>query len=312
MRETSDIDIRDAFFDEIYNIASRDKDVIFIASDTDAFSLRRYKKDFPEQFMNIGVAEQNLVSVAAGLALSGKKVFIYAIIPFITLRCYEHIKANLCSMNLPVTVIGIGAGLSFGYDGPTHHGICDIAVMRSLPEMVILNPSDSILAKACAQLAYQSNSPSYVRIDKGKFFKLYNNEDNFTDGLKIIEELSDVNIISTGFMTQQAVKVAEELKNQSINVGVVDLYRIKPINTDSLLKVAGRSRQLITLEENSISGGIGSIVSEFLSDNRKSVRLKRIALKDKQYFDYGTREWLHCRYGLDVSSITKAIKEGIN
>ena len=107
------IDIRDAFFDEIYDIASKDKNVIFITADADAFSLRRYKRDFPEQFINVGVAEQNMVLIAAGLALSGKKVFVYSIIPFITMRCYEHIKANICSMDLDVTIIGCGAGLSF-------------------------------------------------------------------------------------------------------------------------------------------------------------------------------------------------------
>ena len=167
--EMSNIDIRDAFFDEIYDIASRDRDVIFITADTDAFSLRRYKKDFPDQFINVGVAEQNMVAVSAGLALSGKKVFIYAIIPFITIRCCEHIKVNICSMNLPVAIIGAGAGLSFGNDGPTHHAMQDIAVMRILPEITILNPCDGPSAAACARIAYESNTPVYVRIDKGEF-----------------------------------------------------------------------------------------------------------------------------------------------
>ena len=306
MAETG-VDIRDAFFDEIYDMASKDRNVLFITADADAFSLRRYKNDFPSQFMNVGVAEQNMVAVAAGLALSGRKVFIYAIIPFITMRCYEHIKVNICSMNLPVTIIGTGAGLSFGNDGPTHHAVQDIAVMRTLPEITILNPGDSPSAAACARLAYKSSTPVYVRIDKGELPALYDESDNFSDGLKVIREISDINIISTGFMSQQAVKVAGELKRRSIDAGVIDLYRIKPVNEALLLKLVGRSKRLITIEEDSITGGIGTIISELLTDNQKNIPLKRIALGDTQCFDYGEREWLHKLYKLDTDSVVEQI-----
>lgn len=288
-------DIRDAFFDEIYNIAAKDKNVVLITADADAFSLRKYKKEFPEQFINVGVAEQNMVLLATGLALAGKKVFIYSIIPFIAMRCFEHIKANICSMNLPVTIIGAGAGLSFSFDGPTHHAVCDIAIMRTLPEITIFNPSDGFLAKASAKSAYESKGPVYIRLDKGEFPDLYRESDNFSDGLKILKEIKDVNIISTGFMSQQAVKIP--------GVGVIDLYRIKPVNKDLLLKIINQSKQLITLEENSIIGGIGSIISEFLSDNQKNIPLDRIALEDKQCFDCGSREWLHKKFGLGADSI---------
>lgn len=303
----NNVDIRDAFFDKIYEIAAKDKDVIFITADADAFSLRRYKKDLPGQFINVGVAEQNMVAVSAGLALSGKKVFIYAIIPFITMRCFEHIKVNICSMNLPVTIIGAGAGLSFGNDGPTHHAMQDIAAMRILPEITILNPSDSISSAACAQIAYKSNSPVYVRIDKGKFPALYNSDDDFACGLKVIKGIKDINIIGTGFMSQQAVRVADELSKLSIGVGVLDLWRIKPVNENLVLKLIGRSKQLITLEENSIVGGIGTVIGELLVHNKKNIPLKRIALEDKQLFDYGSREWLHEYYGLSVNCITRTI-----
>lgn len=306
------IDIRDAFFDQIYDIASKDRDVIFLTADADAFSLRKYKRDFPSQFINVGVAEQNMVDVATGLALSGKRVFIYAIIPFITMRCYEHIKANICGMNLPVTIIGSGAGLSLGNDGPTHHAVQDIAVMRILPEITILNPCDGPSAAACARIAYKTNTPVYARLDKGELPALYSKDDDFSDGLKVIREISDINIISTGFMSQQAVAVADELKGHSINMGVVDLYRIKPINEALLLELVGQSKQLITLEENSVVGGIGTIVSELLTDNQRNIPLKRIGLEDKQHFDYGSREWLHKLYGLDKEAIVEQILRVVN
>lgn len=306
-----DVDIRDAFFDQIYDIAAKDKNVIFITADADAFSLRKYKNDFPERFINVGVAEQNMVTVATGLALSGKKVFIYAIIPFITMRCYEHIKANICSMNLPITIIGAGAGLSFGNDGPTHHAIQDIAIMRILPELTILNPSDSNSANACAQIAYKNNSPTYVRIDKGKFPNFYNKNDDFTNGFKVLKQISEINIISTGFMTKVALEVADILRKKSVNVGVIDIFRLKPINKKMLLQTIGKSTHLISIEENSIVGGLGTIMSEVLIDNKINISLTRIALKDMQCFDYGTRDWLHKLYGINPNEISKKLLKEI-
>jgi len=296
------IDIRDAFFDEVYDIASKDRDVVFVAADADAFSLRRYKQDIPEQFVDVGVAEQNMVDMAAGLALCGKKVFIYAMIPFVTMRCYEHIKATICGMNLPVTIVGAGAGLSFGYDGPTHHAVQDIAVMRVLPEMTILNPCDDVSAAACARIAYDSATPAYVRIDKGTFPTLYDEADDFTMGLKVLQSIQDVTVISTGFTTHRAMDLAD-----AVPVGLIDVYRLKPLNDALLLRLLGQLRHIVTIEENSIIGALGTIVSELLTDNLLSIPLKRIGLSDDQHFAYGSREWLHKQYGLDVDSLMGAL-----
>lgn len=306
-----EIDIRDSFFQEIYDLAKRDKDIVFITADADSFVLRDYKKNLPKQFINVGVAEQNMIAVASGLALSGKKVFVLALIPFVILRCFEHIKVNICSMNLPVTIIGLGAGFASGIDGATHHATDDIAIMRVLPEITILNPSDSTLSASCAQIAYKTRSPVYVRLDKGKFPKFYERDYDYAIGFKIINPLKDVNIISTGFMTREAVKLLQELERESLNAGLIDLYRIKPLNSLSLLKCIDKSKYLITIEENSIVGGIGTVISELLSDNRKNISLKRIALGDKQYFDYGTREWLIKYCGLDVENMAKEILKEI-
>lgn len=305
------IDVRDAFFNEVYDIASRDRNVVFMTADADALSLHRYKHDMPDQFINVGVAEQNMVDVAAGLALCGKKVFIYAIIPFVTMRCYEHIKATICGMNLPVTIVGAGAGLTFGYDGPTHHAVQDIAVMRTLPEMAILNPCDDVSATACARMAYGSTTPVYVRIDKGAFPSRYDKTDDFNGGLKVFREIREVNIIATGFMSQRAVEIADELEKYSVDAGVIDLYRIKPVNETLLLKLIGQSKHLITVEENSIIGGIGTIISELLGDHKRNIPLKRIALQNRQHFDYGGREWLHEHYGLDVNGMVRVILKAL-
>lgn len=303
----SDIDIRDAFFNEVYAIASKDPNVIFLTADMGAFSLNAFKKNLSSQYINVGVAEQNLVSIAAGLALGGKKVFIYSIAPFVTQRCYEQIKIDLSCMRLPVTIIGSGPGITYSSDGPTHHAIQDVAIMRALPEMTILNPSDPATATAAARISYKNDGPVYVRIDKGKLPLLYDNKEDFSDGLALLKAGRDLMIIATGIMVHQAFKVVDELAKHSIDAGIIDLFRIKPINEELLLSVIEKSNRIVTLEEHSIIGGIGSTIGEILVDRGKVLPLKRIAIADKNCVGYGDREWMHSFYGLDVNSITKTI-----
>ncbi|MBI2870515.1 MAG: 1-deoxy-D-xylulose-5-phosphate synthase [Candidatus Omnitrophica bacterium] len=303
----SDKDVRDAFFDEVYTIGGQDKDFVFLTDDMDAFSLRRFKQDFPSQFVNIGVAEQNMINLAAGLSLCGKKVFVYGIASYVTLRCFEQIKVNLCSMNIPVTIIGVGAGFSFSFDGPTHHGTQDIAVMRTLPEITLYNPSDSSAASRCAWLAYEGKGPVYVRLEKGVYPSLGYGEDELADGFKIVRPLQGLNIVSSGFMTHEALRLAEGLKKRDVRAGVVDLFRLKPVRETFLAKVVEKSKVLVTVEDNSLVGGIGTIVGEILADAGVSIRLKRIGVRDKQFLHYGSRAWLHQLNGLDAESLLASV-----
>jgi len=272
-----------------------------------AFSLAKFKKNLSSQYINVGVAEQNLVSVAAGLALGGKKVFIYAIAPFVTQRCYEQIKIDLCCMRLPVTVIGVGAGIAYNSDGPTHHATQDIAVMRALEGITIINPSDPVTSAAAASMSYKENNPVYVRIDKGKWPLLYDEIQDFADGLALLRDGGDVLIVSTGLMVHRALEVAEELSRHSIDAAVLDLYRIKPVNVELLLDVISQSKQVVTLEEHSVIGGIGSIISEILTDQRVALPLKRIGILEKICLGYGDRDWMHSFHGLDVDGIAETI-----
>jgi len=310
--KTSEIDLRDAFFDALYDIAKNDSNVLCLVADMGAYSLNRFKKDLSRQYINVGVSEQNLVSVAAGLALGGKKVFIYAIAPFITQRCYEQIKIDLSCMSLPVPLVGVGAGIAYNSDGPTHHATQDIAALRALPDMTILNPSDSTSASAAARTAYQSGGPVYVRIDKGRFPLLYDTEDSLSDGLALVKDGSDVVIVTTGVMVHRAREVAEELQTHSIDAGIVDVFRLKPTNEKKLLSIVGQYNRIVTLEEHSIIGGLGSMVSEILTDHQKTVPLKRIGLADKLCEGYGDRQWMHEYYGLDAETIEKTIINAMN
>ncbi|MBI4333163.1 MAG: hypothetical protein HY673_18000 [Chloroflexi bacterium] len=299
--------MRDAFFDEVHRIAARDPEVIFLTADMGALSLDKFKAELPDQYVNVGVAEQNLVSVAAGLALGGKKVFIYSIAPFVTQRNYEQIKVDLSGMHLPVTIVGSGPGITYGSDGPTHHAIQDVAIMRALPGMTILTPSDSTMAAAAARIGYKNDGPTYVRIDKGKPPLLYEAGDDFAKGMALLKEGRDVVLVATGIMVPQAFKVAEELAKHSVDAGILDLYRIKPIDEALLLKLLEGSRAVVTIEEHSVVGGVGSAVVEIMADNGKNLPVQRIGIPEENCPGYGDREWMHSCYGLHVEGITRRV-----
>lgn len=307
---TAAVDIRDAFFDHVYELARRDRNLIFLTDDMDAFSLRAFKRDLPAQFINIGVAEQNLVNVAAGLALGGKRVMAYGIVTFITSRCFEQIKLNLCSMRLPVALVGVGTGFSFGFDGPSHHGTQDLAIMRALPEITIYNPSDSALAARCADLAYQADGPVYIRLDKGTFPILTRPGEDGSEGFRVLRPLQDLNLVSTGFMTSEALRIAQALEPRGIRAGVVDLYRLKPVNPRFASTLLARSRRVVTLEDHAIVGGLGSLVSELIADAGASIALQRVAIRDEQFLRYGTRAWFHRLNGIDVESVVERLAAG--
>lgn len=299
-----DIDMRDAFFDSVYEIAARDSNVIFLTADHAAFSLERFKKDMPQRFFNVGIAEQNMVSVAAGLALSGKRVFIYSIVNFVTLRCFEQLSVDVGGMKLPVVVVGVGAGFTYSTDGPTHHGTQDVAAMASIPNFEIFNCSDTVNSQAFARMAYERNGPTYVRIEKGKFPILYESErPDFTPGLATIKKGRDAMIVTSGNLVHTALQAARGLQTEGLDVGVVDLYRIKPLNGPLLIESLGKVPAVLTLEDNMMTGGIGSMVGTVLSENGKTVAFKRVAIGDQHCFRYGDRDWMYTAHGLDPRSV---------
>ncbi len=304
-----DVDMRDAFFDSVYALAAQDLNLIVLTADHGAFSLERFKRDFPRQYFNIGISEQNMVSVASGLALGGKRVFIYSIINFVTLRCFEQINVDLGGMKLPVTIVGVGAGFTYSTDGPTHHGIQDVPVMASVPNLSIFNCSDARNSDAFAKMAYAGGKPAYVRIEKGKFPELYPEGTDFNDGMKVLRRGRDATIIASGYLVHTALAASRELEAQGLDVGVIDLYRIKPLNATLLATNVGESRAVLTLEDNVATGGIGSMVATALMEQGFSLPLRRISLGDRYCYRYGGREWMYSEFGLDSNAVKTAVEE---
>ncbi|OGN33303.1 MAG: hypothetical protein A3F98_00300, partial [Candidatus Yanofskybacteria bacterium RIFCSPLOWO2_12_FULL_41_8] len=218
-------DMRDAFFEELYTLALADSSVVLIHGDQKAHTFEKFKQAIPSQIINGGIAEQNLIGVAAGLTLGGKKVFVHAIASFLTLRCYEQIKVDLGLMGLPVTLVGVGAGYSYGDAGPTHHAVQDLSILRAISGMTILNASDTVSLSRFPEIAHRNtNGPLYIRFDKDNPPPIYTGEENFYAGLAKIRNGKDVIIISTGLMVHRALAVADILNSRGIDIGVVDVY----------------------------------------------------------------------------------------
>lgn len=303
-------DARDAIFGELYEIAIRDPNVIVLSGDTGAFIFKEFKKNLPKQFFNVGVAEQNTMSVAAGLALSGKHVFVFGLANFVTLRCYEQIKIDICCMELPVTILGTGTGYSYSSDGPTHHMTENLSIMRALPGMTVWCPSDYAMAASAVRLAYQTKRPSCILFDKGPFTHIYDQSNhNFSDGLSLLKPGNDIVIITTGIMTSHGLNLVNELKKQGIEAGLIDLYRIKPVNKKLLIDTVRPFKRIVTVEEYTIFGGLGSTVQEILTEKGIPFPIKSFGIPDTCRREVGSREMLRSLDGLDIISLSKAILE---
>lgn len=301
--------MRDAFLDELYDIAREDRQVILLSNDFGAPSLDKFREDCASQFIHIGIAEQNMVNVATGLAMAGKIVYMYSIAPFLPLRCFEQIRVHLSFKRFHVTGVMVGTGYSYDLSGPTHQALEDITIMNTLPGMTILTASDSVMGAAFARMTYENPGPKYVRFDREKLPSLYSEQEDFSDGLGVLREGRDLTIIATGIMVHQALKVADELARHSIDAGIIDLYRIKPLNEELLIGAARKTGRILTIEESFISSGIGSIISGLLADRGEGIKLKRLGIPNQYFSQGGSREELQRLCGLDVDSITRTTLE---
>ena len=302
--------MRDAFFNALNEIAKQDKNVIIITADNGAPTLDQFSQNLPNQFFTVGIAEQHMIGMACWMAGEGKKVYTYAIAPFVTTRVHEFNKLCLGAMNLPIVNLGVGAGYAYDIMGPTHHTVEDITIMRSIPNMKVHSPADSSTAASLAQISYDDPSPQYIRFDRTGIPDLYSNKKvDFKNGLIQVKGGEDLCIIATGIMVHQALEVASELQQEGIKAGVIDLHRIKPITKDLLMKHIQGYLQIVTIEEHLLAGGMGSAIAEIFADEGITTPLLRIGQNDKFVFELGGRQEIWKTHGLDVAGILKQIKE---
>lgn len=308
----NNVSMRDAFFNRLYSIAVKDKNVMLVTADMGAPSLDQFRDKLKRQFINVGIAEQNMMTVAAGLALNGKTVFTYAIMPFVTTRCYEMLKLESSLMNLPIIAVGVGSGFSYDDSGPTHHSTEDITIMRVLPNMTIFNSSDSVMASKVADMSCALKGPGYVRLDRKIFPIIHSEQDDFSAGLKKFRDGRDICIVATGDMVHKAFEVSDRLAGHSVSAGIIDLYRLKPISAKLLVDAVGDSGRIVTMEEHLLAGGMGSSVAETLLDNDRNLPMKRFGVPDKYYYAYGGRANIQSICKLDTDTIVAGILKWLN
>lgn len=304
--------MRDTFFDYLYEKARADRDIVILSADFSAPSLDKYRLNIPQQYQFMGISEQNMMLVAAGLALEGKKVFCYAIAPFITLRCFEQTKLYASGMDLPITLVGVGAGIAYEDSGYTHHALEDIAVLRALPHMKVFQPCDNEDTEKIAEYALVSRHPMYVRLDRYGIDRLYEGEHDVERGLSAVKTPQKVTLLASGSMMKVALAAEQELVSEGITVGVLNAETV-PFDKDKFQQSMQGVQYLVTMEEHTLSGGIGSYVAETVMDLDLDVKVKRVGfdLSNGYIEDFGGRDLVYKKYGMDKDSIVKIVKERI-
>lgn len=300
--------MRFAVVEEIYEAALRDKMIYFITGDLNHAKVEEFKKNIPDQYLNAGMAEQNLIGVAAGLALSGMKVFVYSIVPFITLRCFEQIKVDVCYQNVDVTIIGVGAGFAYSAMGATHHAIEDIAALRALPNMQIVSPANPLEGRLLAREVLKRSGPGYIRIGKGgEPMPLSEYTLEFGKGL-VMKPGNDITIFSTGTIVSEALGAATLLEGQGVSTEVINLHTVKPLDVGLIAKRARSRKAIFTLEEHNLFGGLGSAVAEVISEQNRAIVFKRFGVNDQWPKVIGSQSYLRGIFGLTGEQIADTIK----
>jgi len=299
--------MRISFINTLQDLARTDKRIFLLTADVGFSLLEKFIEEFPDRYLNVGVAEANMINVAAGLAISGKIVYVYSMAHFITTRCYEQIKLNLCYQNTNVKIIGSGGGLSYGYEGATHHAIEDISIMRSLPNMCVICPGDPIETKYAIEASLNYKGPVYIRVGKNNP-SVHKNDINFQIGKGIrLKKGRDLNILTTGNMLEISNIVSAKLEKDNVDAGVFSIHTVKPIDVELIKELAYSGKPIFTIEEHSIIGGLGSAVSEILVELECSVPFKRIGIPDEFSHTVGCHNYQLMKYGIDANGIHKTI-----
>jgi transketolase len=300
---------KEAICAKLIELARKDREIVVLTSDSrGSASMAEFARELPEQFVEVGIAEQNLVGIAAGLAASGKKPFIASYAAFVTMRAIEQVKVDVAYSNVNVKIIGISGGLSYGPLGMSHHALQDIAIMRAIPNIRVYLPADRYQSIRLIDELVQEKGPAYIRVGRNPVEDVYSAVDfNFTiDKASTLVEGTDITIIACGEMVQTAVAAANYLDGEGISTRVINMHTLKPLDREAVLKAAVETRYIVTLEEHSIYGGLGSAVAEVLAQNQPAP-LKIMAVPDEQAITGKPAEVL-AHYGLDTEGVVRAVK----
>jgi transketolase len=303
--------VRNAFLDTLFELAQEDERIIFITGDLGYRVVEKFMELRPRQFLNAGVAEQNMTGIAAGMAMSGKITFTYSIANFPTLRCLEQVRNDVCYHDANVKIVSVGGGLAYGALSVTHHAVEDLGVMRCLPNLLVVAPGDPVETRAATRAITAHHGPCYLRLGKAGEPTVHQGPIDFQLGRAIrLRDGYDLTLISTGGMLLTATRAAERLEGDGIHSRVLSMHTIKPLDTDAVLAAAIETGAIATLEEHSIIGGLGSAVAEFLAE-RNDVKpvFKRLGMPPAFSPHIGSQEYLLAQHGLNVDAVATSLRE---
>ncbi len=300
---------RQAYGEVLKQLAVENPNVVVLDADLSKSTMTaEFNKVAPERFINVGIAEQNLIGTAAGLSLTGKVPFASSFAMFAAGRAFEIIRNTVAYPKLNVKIAATHAGLTVGEDGASHQAIEDLSLMRSIPNMVVLNPADGVEAKKAVIAAANYNGPVYIRLGRAAVEEIFDDNYEFQIGKGVeLVKGNDASIIATGIMVEKALKASEILKAEGINVRVINIHTIKPIDAELIIKAAKETKRIVTAEEHSIIGGLGSAVLEAISEECP-VPVIRIGVKDT-FGESGKPNELLEKYGLTEKEIVEAVKK---
>ena len=302
---------RQVICETLLKAAETDADIVVLCSDSrGSASMGPFAKRYPEQFIEVGIAEQNLVSVAAGLAACGKKTFAVSPASFLSTRSYEQAKVDVAYSRTNVTLVGISGGISYGALGMTHHSCQDVAAFCALPDMRVYLPSDRFQTAKLFEALLKDDKPAYVRVSRSATEDIYGSDMSFElNRANVVSEGRDVMLIACGEMVPYAVEAAAILKEQGVEAGVLDMYCLKPLDKSAVVRYAKKTRLLVTMEEHSGFGGLGSLVAQVTAD-KAPVRVKQIALPDEHLVS-GSNKEVFAHYGMDGKGIAGKVRAAL-
>lgn len=296
--------MRTAFAKSIVELAEKDERVVLLTADLGFMVLEGFAQKFPKRFFNMGVAEGNMVGVAAGMALSGKVVFTYSIATFMTMRCYDHIRNDVAAQNLNVKIVGVGGGFSYGVHGITHHSLEDIAVMRALPNITVVCPADPVEARLATSESLATNGPVYLRLGKTGEPCVHAQAPNFKIGKGIVvRDGSDVAIFATGNAVYSALQASD-----GISARVISMHTVKPLDRDLIVESAKKTGRVLTVEEHYLNGGFGEAVCAVIAEAGLSgIKVRRLGVRDDVHDPVGDQAFLRDFHSISAPKIREQI-----
>jgi len=303
--------VRSAFIETLFSAAQADQRVVLLVGDLGFGVVTPFMEELPDQFINAGVAEQSMTGMAAGMALCGRIAFTYSIANFPTIRCLEQIRNDICYHNANVRIVSVGGGMAYGALGMSHHATEDLAIMRAIPNMLVVAPGDPAEARmATLALVEEHEGPAYLRLGRAGEPEVHATTPEFRLGKAItIRQGGDVTLIATGGMLHNTVKAADTLSAEGIRCRVLSMHTVKPIDSEAILASAAETRAVFTVEEHSVIGGLGGAVAEVLMEaDCGPVKFRRIGLPDQFSALVGDQEFLREQYGLDVNGIARQVR----